>query len=325
MTAEAPHPSSRPAPPVDVHVSIVTHRNRELLRRCLDSLPSACGGGITWRVTVVDNTPGDGTQGMITAQFPHVELIENRAPLGFGANHNKALRETVEAETARYVLVLNDDTELEPDSVERLVAFCDARPEVGAAGPLILGADMSPQSSLYPFPSLRNELRTALCVDSKTPRMDTGDWLNGCCILIRTATAREIGLWDERFFLFYEDADLCIRLVRAGWSVALCEQARVVHLGHASISVPQLETTMSRQMLRSRYLYFRKHHGRAKAFLVVQEVRVALLARSVKALLVGLLARDTAERTHGAALLKLALYRPGGHPRSNGDSAVRTS
>jgi GT2 family glycosyltransferase len=323
MTTEVPYEKSHRALQVDVHVSIVTHRNRELARRCLASLAPACSG-ITRRVTVVDNSPGDGTAEMIARHFPDVELIRNAAPLGFAANHNKIFETVVEDESARYVLALNHDTELEPGSIARLVEFCDARPDLGAAGPLVLGTDMRPQTSQFAFPTLRNELRYELGLSRGAPIVNGGYWLSGCCILIRTAAALEIGLWDERFFLFYEDVDLGKRLVRAGWRVARCDAARIVHVGHASISLPQESAGAARQMLKSRYLYFSKHHGPARALLVMQLVRAALLARCAKAFVAGLLTPDAGERTHGAALWQLVRYCPNRSPDHAADPAAGT-
>ena len=139
---------------VDVAVSLVNTDNRELLERCLRSIPLACSG-LSWRATVVDNASGDGSAEMVAELFTWAELLRNDRRLGFSANHNQVIEPALDAETARYVLILNEDTELDPHAVTTLVEVADSRPRLGAVGPTIYGSDGRTQPSYDRFPTLR--------------------------------------------------------------------------------------------------------------------------------------------------------------------------
>ena len=296
-------------PELDVQISLVNTDNRQLLQKCLASLPAACEG-ITWRATVVDNASSDGSGEMIASDHPWANVLRNDVRLGFSANHNQIIVPAVESLQARYVLILNEDTELEPGAVAELVRFCDADARCGAAGPVIVGPDGLVEPSLFPFPSVSSEFRASLLPGRPGDGPAPTGWLNGSCVLARADALREVGPLDERFFIFFEDTDLCVRLARAGWTVRLCERARIVHLGHQTVSKRPLGDSMERQMLRSRYLYFCKHEGRLRARLVKGLVRIAFAARATKALLGGVVARDSGERDLASLLWRLARYDP---------------
>jgi N-acetylglucosaminyl-diphospho-decaprenol L-rhamnosyltransferase len=267
---------------LDVEISLVSTDNRSLVQACLRSLGEACRG-LDWHVTVVDNASSDGTNEMVREEFPEARLIRNERRLGFSANHNKVVGPVLEEDSARYVLVLNEDTELDPGSVAALVTYADTHPRAGVVGPAIFGEDGERQPSLFPLPRAWSQIGWAL-LPGLNPRKPKGaGWLNGSCLLIRVPALREIGTLDERFFIFFEDTDLGYRMRDAGWTSDLVEEARILHHGHMTVSQPALGSTMERQMLRSRYLYFEKHHGRRRARVVATGVRVALFMRAVKA------------------------------------------
>lgn len=297
-----------PERPLDVEISLANTNNRELLRGCLQSLPAACEG-LRWHATVVENASTDGSAEMVEREFPWADLVRNSLPRGFSANHNQVLRRAVD-QSARYALILNEDTVLDRGSVRALVDFCDADPRLGAAGPLLRGGDGLLQHSFFAFPTIANQ--TAACVrPGRRPRSPYGPgWLNGSCVLVRVEALREIGLLDERFFIFFEDTDLGFRLEQAGWRSAVCSSARIVHYGHQAVSQPVYGDRMERQMLRSRYLYFRKHRGPVRAGVLAVLVRVALAVRAVKALLSSALLRNPEERTLASILWALASYNP---------------
>jgi N-acetylglucosaminyl-diphospho-decaprenol L-rhamnosyltransferase len=297
------------AAPLDVEVSLVNTNNRDLLRACLASLPEAAGA-LAWHATVVDNASDDGSPEVVRLEFPWARLIENPQRVGFSANHNQVIGEVVSHDSARYVLVLNEDTELEPGSLEELVSFADREDRLGAAGPRLVEKDGREQASYFRFPAVLEQFWSTLRPGKPPRRAETGGWLNGSCVLVRTEALRQVGLLDARFFIFFEDTDLGLRLHRAGWRSAVCESSKVVHHGHQTISQYGVSTRMERQMLRSRYLYFRKHHGRHTATLVVALVRMALGVRAAKAFLTGSITRDGRERRLAGFLWSLARYDP---------------
>ncbi|GAC1361642.1 MAG: hypothetical protein NVSMB32_00910 [Actinomycetota bacterium] len=292
---------------LDVCISVVNTNNAELLVRCLRTLPDACAG-LSWAITVVDNASSDGSAEAVERLFPDVSLIRNRRRQGFSANHNLVIRPIIRERSARYVLILNEDTELDPGSVTELVKLCDADPEIGAAGPGITGTDGAEQPSLLPFPSVLREVRSTLRQPLHRPV--TKGWLNGSCVLARVAALEVIGPLDERFFIFYEDTDLGIRLHRAGWKSARFPSAHILHHGHVTVSRPSVGSAMERQMLRSRYLYVLKHHRPLEAMSVSGLVRLWLLVRAAKAALEALAGGAAEERAHAHLLLGLGMYNP---------------
>jgi N-acetylglucosaminyl-diphospho-decaprenol L-rhamnosyltransferase len=237
-------------------------------------------------------------------------VIENPQRVGFSANHNQVIGEVVSHDSARYVLVLNEDTELEPGSLEELVSFADQEDCLGAAGPRLVEKDGREQASYFRFPAVLEQFWSTLRPGKPPRRAETAGWLNGSCLLVRTDAFRRVGPLDARFFIFFEDTDLGLRLHRAGWRSAVCESSRVVHHGHQTVSQSGVGAHMERQMLRSRYIYFRKHHGCHTAALVVALVRMALGVRAAKAFLTGSITGDGRERRLAGLLWSLARYDP---------------
>lgn len=294
---------------MDVEISIVNTSNRELLRRCLSSLPGACKG-LSFRATVVDNASMDGSAGMVAADFADIRLLRNQRRLGFSANHNQVIRPVIASNSARYALILNEDTELDVESVTSLVAFADLHPRLGAVGPTLRGADGRAQASLFAYPGVLAQAWSSLRPGRPPRQPGHMGWLNGSCVLLRTAALTEVGPLDERFFIFFEDTDLGRRLCQAGWESAICPHAGIVHHEHRTVSKPSMSDAMERQMRRSQYLYFRKHSGWLAATALDLLSRGALFIRATKAAVVGVIGRDPAHRSHAALLFQLAAYDP---------------
>jgi len=294
--------------PVDVEVSIVDHENREMVRTCLRSLPEACLG-LTWRATVIDNVSRDGSLEMLATEFPDVGVVANRLRLGFGTNHNQVVRRLVADGLARHLLVLNDDTELGPQAVTRMVAMLDRRPELGAVVPSVVDGQGRASATRLAYPTARSWLRTDRFDITELPDPERG-WLQGSCLLVRVDALRQVGGFDERFFLFYEDVDLSLRLVQAGWGLGVCPEAMVVHHGHATVLRPGIADSTPRQGLRSRYLYFAKHSGVRRAALLSAVGRSVMLVRALKAAAVWARTRDPVALGRARRLLILARFDP---------------
>ena len=294
--------------PVDVEISIVDHENRDMVRTCLSSLPRACRG-LTWRTTVIDNVSQDGSLEMLAAEFPDVRVVANAVRLGFGANHNQVVRRLVAERSARYVLVLNDDTELAAEAVTRMVRAADRRADLGALVPTVLDGQGRPSPTRIAFPSPRSWLRTDRFDSTERPDPVHG-WLQGSCLLLRVEAIAEVGGFDERFFLFYEDVDLSARLVQAGWGLGTCPAAVVVHHGHATVLRPGIGHVTPRQGRRSRYLYFCKHVGPRRAALLSVAGRSLLAARAARAALLWARTGRPEARHQSRRLLDLARFDP---------------
>ncbi len=256
----------KPGPePVDLIVSIVNHNNRELLRQCLRSVLENSGRMRT-EVFVVENASADGSSQMVKKEFPGVKLIANGEPMGFSANHNQVLRQA----SARYVLVLNDDTVVLAGALDRMVEFMDDNPRAGAVGCKILDEHGAVQHSCFDFYSLRSvfldyclfpgRFKQDRLLGISDPQGAEVDWVLGACILLRREALEEVGLLDESLFMYSEEVDWCFRAKQKGWQVLFVPDAEVIHYGGQSTK-HQAEK-MFLQLCRSRYLFFGKHYGR---------------------------------------------------------------
>jgi GT2 family glycosyltransferase len=290
----------------DVTVSIVCGGSPQLLSDCLASLPQAAAATAVGAV-VVDNGLGEPLDELIEAH-PDVRWIRGGRRRGFAANHNMALADA----PGRHLFVLNDDTVLGPGCLDRMVSFADRNPSVGCVGPRVVYADGRRQPSAFHFPTPGRVALTALTlqrrgwVQSDTDRIRRVDWVHGCAMLVRAEAFREAGGFDEGFYMYLEDVDLCKRLRSAGWDVAFLPYAWLTHLENASsASAPERRIY---QHARSRQRYSLKHHG-ATAAAAVQALTAGMFAGRIGASRV--LGRDPAERARFAAHVRASL-----HPRA---------
>lgn len=235
----------------DVSVVIVNWNTKDLLRNCLEPLQQVMAS-LRVETIVVDNASTDGSVAMVEQDFPQVRLFVNGWNRGFAAANNQAL---VQAR-GRYMLLLNSDTVVQPGAIEGMTRFMDAHPRTGLAGPRLLNADRSLQSSARDFNRLSYDAgdilklerwpligrfaarrgRDTLVAWSDHREIREVDWLVGACLMLRRGMLIQVGLLDEGYFFFAEELDLCYRLRRCGWSVVLFPDAEVIHYGGQSAS-----------------------------------------------------------------------------------------
>jgi GT2 family glycosyltransferase len=210
-------------------VIIVNYNTRELLRQCLASLRRHAGAA---QVIVVDNASRDGSVEMMRADFPHVEVVALPENRGFAAANNAGLR----VAAGDPIVLLNSDTVVEDDSLDRCAAWMRAHPRVGALSPRLVGMDGEPQQCLYAFPTLAGMLRVALWRRAPQGEGDVADgWLAGTALFLRREALREVGgELDSGYFMYWEDADLSARLRECGWERVAYPGAHVRHFGGAS-------------------------------------------------------------------------------------------
>ncbi len=271
----------------DLSVIIVSFNTRDLLRDCLQTL-FRHGVGLRLQTIVVDNASEDGSADMVAAEFPEVILIRSSANLGFGPANNRGL----ERATGRYVVLLNSDAFIDEDTLRHSLERMDAEPDVGLAGGRLVGREGEWQPSARRFPSLLNELLTISGLSARWPgsrffgRVDRTwadplepadvDWVPGAYSIIRRSVLEQIGAFDERFFLYFEEVDLCQRIKAAGYRIVYWPEIRVVHIGgESSRTIKRLTFSGSGSQLtlwrmRSQALYYRKHHGLLGAWLSMQ-------------------------------------------------------
>jgi GT2 family glycosyltransferase len=245
-------------------VIIVNWNTRDLLADCLESI-AANAPAYSYEIIVVDNASADDSVGMIKTRFPHVTLIENSGNPGFAQANNQAIARS----GGRYVLLLNPDTVVLPDALDKLVDFMDRHPRAGAAGSRLFSADGSLQISCYPYPTLFRELWRLSHLDAIHPiaEYDMSRWsvdtpreveaIQGSCLMLRREALDQVGLLDESFFMYSEEVDLCLRIRLGGWPLYWVPQSRVIHYGGQSSKLVADE--MFLQLYRGKVQYFRKH------------------------------------------------------------------
>lgn len=257
---------------VDVSVVIVSFNTRGLLDRCLSSVESERDHypGVI-EVLMVDAGSTDGTVEMVRDRHPRVQALPTAENLGFTRGNNRALR----VARGSVLLLLNPDTELRPGAVERLVTTLSEREHVAAVGPRLLYPDGSVQPSRRRFPTAATGfiestvfqrwlgwmplLRRFYMNDISESNPHEVDWLVGACLALRSDALRQVGLFDESFFMYSEETDLCHRLRLAGWRCWYEPRAVVVH--HEGKSSEQNLALRNLRFHESRFRYYRKYFG----------------------------------------------------------------
>lgn len=315
VAAPAPLSSKRPnVPPMitqaDLTIIIVSYNDREWLEPCLTSI-QRLAGPISLDVVLVDNGT-DGAHAYVEAEFSDIRVLrtENR---GFAHANNRGLM----AGTGRYVLFLNPDTELLEGSLASLVAALDERPDVGLVGVKQVTADGTLWPTMRYFPGVTRALGDALALErfGGRPRwagereLDMAryehetdcDWVSGSFMLARREALLSAGWFDERFFLFSEEPDLCLRMSRAGWTIRHLPTMTILHHSGKGGTRPK----MTAQDAFTRRQYARKHFSRPR--------RAAYLAAVSAGHLLRLVLRDGKTSPEGNAAARLALRTLVGH------------
>lgn len=268
----------------ELSVFIVSYNSAPLLRQCLDSLRQQTLPA--FEVIVVDNASRDGSAALVSNEYPEVKLLASPTNLGFGNANNWAMTTAL----GRYIVLLNPDAVLASDALASALQHMEATPDAGMGGGLLQGPHGEWQPSARQFPTLLNELLTLSGLSSRFPksrffgRFDRTwadpklaaavDWVPGAFVILRRSLVDQIGLFDPRFFLYYEEVDLCKRIYQAGFKVYYWPDLVITHIGGASSeTVDELAFSSSGKQLtlwrmRSQLLYYRKWHGSLYSALV---------------------------------------------------------
>lgn len=284
----------------DASVIIVSYNTRELLRKCLTSLQTASKDHPI-EIIVVDNASKDHSAEMVKRDFPRVRLLHSTTNLGFAAANNWAFT----VATGRYWILLNPDAEMRHDALDQAFRFMLDHPRAAMAGAKLIAPDGKTQPSARQFPSLLNEVLVLSGMAAKFPhskffgRFDRTwadedrpaqvDWVPGAFAIMRPEAMKQVGYFDERFFLYYEEVDLCRRLSERKWQIWYQPQIVIQHIGgESSKTVEKAEISSSGSQLvlwrmRSALLYYRKHHGWFSAWMLSKIETMWHLLRGNKA------------------------------------------
>jgi N-acetylglucosaminyl-diphospho-decaprenol L-rhamnosyltransferase len=258
---------------LDVSVIMVSYNTVDMTRKALDHL-LASTPDVKMDVLIVDNNSKDHSAEILRREYPDIKLFENSKNVGFGRANNQVLPYI----DSRYVLLLNTDAFVQPDTVLKTVKFMDAHPRTGVLGVKLFGGDgeLQPCCRYFPTPwnifvvrmGLERVFKNARLVDNMSwdhASVRDCDWVPGCYYLIRREVIDEIGLFDRRYFLYYEEVDHCFAVKAAGWDVTYFPYTSVIHLGGESAKSEGEITVSGRQLeslrMESELLYFRKNHG----------------------------------------------------------------
>lgn len=255
----------------ELSIIIVNWNACDLLQRCLQAVYTTAGD-LDLEVLVLDNHSGDNSVALVRDRFPQARLIENQENIGFARANNQGMQ----LARGAYYLLLNTDAFLHAGALETMVRFMEENPETGAAGCKLFYEDGSLQRSCTSFPTLSTELWQVLWLDRLFPRHPLFgkywmtywnfndsrqvDSILGACMLLRREAIDQVGMFDESYFMYSEETDLCYRLKRAGWQVRFIPHASATHIWGGTSKRIQEETTFLR-LYKSRTLFFRKHYG----------------------------------------------------------------
>ncbi len=254
---------------VQLSVIIVSWNTNALLDRCLTALKTGLEG-IDSEVFVIDNASSDGSARMVAERHPWARLIANQENRGFAAANNQAMW----LACGRFVLLLNPDTEVEPQAVPALLAFLEEHRQAGVVAPQLLNSDGSIQRSCRQFPTFTNMLYELCGLSRLFPSVACFrqykmlDWNHdderevdqpeGACLLVRRQVIEEVGMLDEGFFMLFEEVDWCYRIKEKGWQIWFTPSARVTH--HYGQSIKQVKVRMILSSHRGLYRFWRKHY-----------------------------------------------------------------
>jgi N-acetylglucosaminyl-diphospho-decaprenol L-rhamnosyltransferase len=271
----------------DLAIVVVSTNEAHWLDRCLTTVFERAGTA-ELEVIVVDNSSTDGTREFVESRFPQARVVTspNR---GFSYGNNRGL----EAADARYLLMLNPDTEVIDGDFGELVDMLDARPQVGLVGVRQVTADGELWPTIRRFPSPSRALGEALrserwpvhpgwsgerVLDWPSYEQECPcDWTSGSFMLMRREALLSAGLLDERSFIYSEEPDLCLRMRTAGWEIRHLPQMTIVH--HAGKG--GIRPRMAAQLAFSRRLYAAKHFGRVERALFLSACGLGLLIRAL--------------------------------------------
>ena len=287
---------------MDLSIIIVNYNTKELLKQTIESVIYTVGQAINYEIIVSDNGSEDGSCEMLREYFPKIQLIENKANLGFSKGNNIAIKRA----KGRYILLLNSDTVVKDQCLEKCINYMDEYTEIGTLGCRVLLPNgnldaackrgyPTPEASLYYmlklhklFPKSQKfgAYNLGYLSDQEINEVDS---LVGAFMMVRREAIEEIGLLDEDFFMYGEDIDWCYRIKKAGYKIIYYPEATIIHYKGASSKKKRIKTIY--EFHRAMYLFYNKHYYKRYNFFITLIVYIGIAFRLSVALLFNFLKR----------------------------------
>ena len=286
---------------MDLSIIVINLNNSRILKDCLRSIFDLTTKA-SFEVIVVDNASTDDSVGMVKENFPGIILIENKQNLGFPKANNQGLN----LSKGRYCMLLNNDTIMKNNALDKLVEFMDANPVVGACGPKLLNIDGTPQrqGGFFGIPFW------------KTDKPKEVGFIMGACLVVRRETIEKVGKLDENLFFYNEDLDWCKRIKTTGWKIYFVPQAEVIHYGGYST-----RRTFNKRMFVEGFrggLYFCKKHYGVLAHYIYRAVLALFFPIAVMGLVITIPLKGYSEFKEKFQayldILKISLFGPVEYP-----------
>lgn len=257
----------------DISIIFVSYNTAEMTKKAINLVKESLHQ-LKLEIFVIDNASRDGSAELVAGEFPEVKLIANDVNVGFGRANNQVLSMV----TGAYVLLLNTDAFVEPDTIQKTYDFMQVHPRTGILGVKLLGRDGVLQPSCRYFPTPWNIFLNRTGLNKLFPQtkmvddmawdhasVRDCDWVPGCYYLVRKEVIDQVGLFDPRYFLYYEEVDHCFATKAAGWQVTYYPDTPVIHIGGESAKTDNKISKVGRQVsalqIESELLYFRKNLG----------------------------------------------------------------
>lgn len=306
---------------MDISTILVSYNTSHLLNEAVTKLKES-SHNLKTEIIFVDNASADDSVLQIQTLFPECRLIVNKSNVGFGRANNQALPLT----TGRYILLLNTDAFVAPDTLDKCIAYMDSHSKCGILGVRLEGRDgvLQPCARYFPTPcniflqrtGLRRWVKNVQMVDDMGWAHDevrACDWVVGCFYLVRREVIDQIGLFDPRYFLYFEEVDHCRAAKKAGWEVVFYPQTTVIHLGGESAKSDGKVTKSGKQLdalgIESELLYIRKHFGLSGLFANVMLVYLAEMINTFKRFVKAEVSNNISASLHRVKLVSVLVIK----------------
>ncbi len=256
---------------VKLIIIIVNYNTKVLLKQCIGSIYENTHN-TDFEIIVIDNNSNDGSVEMLEHDFPKVRIIANNENLGFARANNQGLMEG----EGEYFLLLNSDTRVKASAIDIMKDFMDSNSSAGIIGSKVFYPDYRVQGTARSFPSPINAIfgrksvltklfpnnrfsrKYLTCLSDNLTAPFEVDWVSGACFMIRQKVIDDIGLMDEGYWMYWEDADWCYRAKKTGWRIYCVPEAQIIHYEGESSKKDHSRSIIS--FHKSVYRYYRKHH-----------------------------------------------------------------